>query len=137
MVTEVGFAVGTPAYMSPEQASGQAELGAASDVYSLACVVYENLAGEPPFRVRRARRDGEAVTESPRPLRGFRPEVPVATERRLSPLEKDPRQRYASAAESSPRWSLPRDRRDTHACHDAVHRRAPLVNASPDPRTST
>src|SRR5256886_9345073 len=39
-VTAVGLAVGTPEYMSPEQASGQADLGAASDVYSLACVVY-------------------------------------------------------------------------------------------------
>src|SRR3989449_7987503 len=49
MATEVGLAVGTPEYMSPEQASGEADLSAASDVYSLACVIYEMLAGEPPF----------------------------------------------------------------------------------------
>src|SRR3954463_2762987 len=49
VVTEAGVAVGTPAYMSPEQASGDT-LGPSSDIYSLACVVYEMLAGEPPLR---------------------------------------------------------------------------------------
>jgi len=48
-VTEVGLALGTPEYMSPEQASGEQDLGARSDLYSLACVVYEMLAGEPPL----------------------------------------------------------------------------------------
>src|SRR6267143_3289026 len=100
-VTEVGLAVGTPEYMSPEQASGESELGPASDVYSLACVVYEMLAGEPPFRSSGARAVmAKQVTESPRPLRGLRPEVPLATERAVAhALEKDPTQRYTSAAE--------------------------------------
>ncbi|HEX9293890.1 MAG TPA: protein kinase, partial [Gemmatimonadales bacterium] len=69
-VTEVGLAVGTPEYMSPEQASGDAELSAVSDVYSLACVVYEMLAGEPPFRGNTSRAVmAQHVTAAPRPLR--------------------------------------------------------------------
>src|SRR6266481_9367665 len=100
-VTEVGLAVGTPEYMSPEQASGDAELSAASDVYSLACVVYEMLAGEPPFRGSGPRAVmAKQVTETPRPLRGLRPEVPMSLERAIArALEKNPAQRTASAAD--------------------------------------
>ena len=135
-VTEVGLAVGTPEYMSPEQASGEAELGPASDVYSFACVVYEMLAGEPPFHGLGPRAImAKQVTESPRPLRGLRPEVPLATERAVGhALEKDPTQRYASAAEFVAALVAP-DRPGATPTPATTRSIAvlPFVNASPDP----
>jgi serine/threonine-protein kinase len=134
LVTEVGVAVGTPEYMSPEQASGEVDLGTASDIYSLACVVYEMLAGEPPFtganpRVVMAKQ----VTERVRPLRGMRPEVPLAVERALAQaLDKDPEQRFASTAEFVAALLEP----DSAAAARPLVTRSiavlPFVNASPD-----
>ncbi len=135
LVTEVGFAVGTPEYMSPEQASGEVELNAASDVYSLACVMYEMLAGEPPFTAASPRAVmAKQVTESPRPLRGLRPDVSIAMERAIAHgLEKDPDQRYASTAEFVAALVAP----DGSAlARTPVTTRSiavlPFVNASPD-----
>jgi serine/threonine-protein kinase len=135
LVTAVGFAVGTPDYMSPEQASGEPDLGNASDVYSLACVVYEMLAGEPPLQGSSPRATmAKHVTETPRPVRGLRPEAPLAVERALArALEKDPEQRYASAAEFvkallAEGGGIPVTPAATRSI--AV---LPFVNASPDP----
>jgi TolB-like protein len=100
-LTETGMAVGTPAYMSPEQASGARDLDARTDVYALATVVYEMLAGEPPFagptpQAAVARR----FTEAPRPLRQVRETVPEAVDHAvLKALAKAPADRFPSAAE--------------------------------------
>ena len=48
-LTETGLSLGTPHYMSPEQATGDQQLGAGTDVYALGCVLHEMLVGEPPF----------------------------------------------------------------------------------------
>jgi eukaryotic-like serine/threonine-protein kinase len=133
-VTEVGVAVGTPEYMSPEQASGEVDLGTASDIYSLACVVYEMLAGQPPFTAANPRAVmAKQVTERVPPLRGRRPEVPLAVERALAQaLEKDPEQRFASTAEFVAALLEP----DSRAAARPVVTRSiavlPFVNASSD-----
>jgi serine/threonine-protein kinase len=99
-VTEVGLAIGTPAYMSPEQASAERELDARSDLYSLACVLFEMLTGEPPFAGPSARAViARQVTEQPRPVRALRPDTPPAVEQALArALAKDPAHRFATVA---------------------------------------
>src|SRR2546430_12066479 len=101
VVTEGGLALGTPEYMSPEQASGEQDLGGRSDLYSLACVVYEMLAGEPPLRGRGARATmAKQVTEIPRPLRALRPDAPARIERVLAPpLPQKPAERVVNPAQ--------------------------------------
>ena len=100
-ITERGLAIGTPAYMSPEQAVGEGDLDGRSDIYSLACVLYEMLAGQPPFAGRGARATLlRHLAETPEPVRLHRPEVPSATERALTrALSKDPLARFATARE--------------------------------------
>jgi serine/threonine-protein kinase len=100
-MTDPGIAVGTPAYMSPEQAAGDRQLDSRSDVYSLACVIYEMLAGEPPFVARSARQVmAKQIMEAPRRLRTLRPEISTSVESAVHrALEKDPERRFASIAE--------------------------------------
>src|SRR5439155_22397022 len=98
-LTETGIAVGTPAYMSPEQAAGEQELDSRSDLYSLGCVLYEMLAGQPPFTGRRAQAVVARHTLDPvPPLRTVRKAVPEHVERAaLKALEKVPADRFATA----------------------------------------
>jgi len=100
-VTEVGLAVGTPEYMSPEQAAGDREVDGRCDVYALACVIYEMLAGEPPFSGDSARAIvAQHLSEPPLPLRARRPDAPGPVEQALArALAKDPADRFASVAE--------------------------------------
>jgi serine/threonine-protein kinase len=135
MVTEAGMALGTPAYMSPEQASGDRDAGEPSDQYSLACVVYEMLAGEPPFTGANSRSTlAKQVTEAPRPIRTLRPEVPASVERALAKaLAKAPDDRYSSTAQFVA--ALDAKGPELHALPTVSRSIAvlPFVNASPDP----
>jgi serine/threonine protein kinase/tetratricopeptide (TPR) repeat protein len=100
-LTETGLAVGTPAYMSPEQAAGERELDARTDIYSIGTVLYEMLAGEPPFagptmQAMAARRlTGEVPS-----IRRLRPTVPEAVDQAIrTALAPVPADRFASASE--------------------------------------
>ncbi len=137
-VTEVGLAVGTPEYMSPEQASGEQDLGSRSDLYSLACVLYEMLAGRPPLSGDNPRSTmARQVTEIPPPLRTLRPEAPPALEAALGrALAKNPEDRFADVAEFvAALEGGPGGPAATPAASAAARCIAvlPFVNASPDP----
>ncbi|HEX6057406.1 MAG TPA: protein kinase [Gemmatimonadaceae bacterium] len=134
-VTEAGIALGTPEYMSPEQAAGERALDGASDIYSLACVVYEMLAGAPPFEGTTPRATmARHVTESPRAVRTHRPDTPPGAERALDrALAKNPPARQPSAAAFAA--ELVADVPE-HAYGASLTRSIavlPFVNASSDP----
>ena len=135
VVTGAGMAVGTPEYMSPEQASGESALTSVSDQYSLACVVYEMLAGVPPITGSGARATmAKQVTAPPRPVRALRPDAPAHVEHALArALAKDPADRFDTVAdfvhalESGANGARP---------YPAAARSIavlPFVNASPEP----
>ncbi len=96
-----GLIVGTPTYMSPEQASAESEIDHRSDIYALGCVVYEMLAGEPPFTGRTAQAIlARHIGEPPPSLRVVRPEVPEHVEQVIKrALEKKAERRWASGRE--------------------------------------
>src|SRR5207248_521502 len=99
-LTATGMAIGTPAYMSPEQAAGERTIDGRSDLYSLGIVAYQMLAGEPPFVA------GSTpamlvkhISERPIPVQQRRADVPEDLARAVMlMLEKDPANRFPSAA---------------------------------------
>jgi eukaryotic-like serine/threonine-protein kinase len=99
-LTETGLSLGTPAYMSPEQASATPRLDGRSDQYSLACVVYEMLAGEPPYTGPNAQAIIAKRMSEPVPhLRTLRP-VPLGLEAAVNrALAKAPADRFSSTGE--------------------------------------
>src|SRR4029077_6991073 len=80
-VTQTGLSLGTPQYMSPEQATGDRAIDGRTDIYSLGAVIYEMLAGEPPHSGGTAQAViARLVTEKPRPLRDCRSSIPEHVE---------------------------------------------------------
>jgi eukaryotic-like serine/threonine-protein kinase len=126
-LTETGLAIGTPAYMSPEQAAGDRGLDARTDIYSLGAVLYELLAGEPPYTgattqallVKR-------LTEPAPSVRAVRPNVPEAVDHAIrKALAQVPADRFGSAAELARALTAP-----------AAAATAPTVTTSPQPTPS-
>ena len=131
--TDEGLVVGTPEYMSPEQAAGEANLTNASDVYSLACVIYEMLTGQPPFSGGPVQTIvARHVSEVPRSARVLRPEVPEGIVRALArALAKDPAERFTGVAAFI--TALEDDPTSRVAARMRSIAVLPFVNASPDP----
>ena len=98
-LTRTGITVGTPAYMSPEQVTADRDLDLRSDIYSLGCVIYEMLAGVPPFRGGNAQILMAArFTTPPRPLGAFRQDIPDSLERAIATaMKREPAERWQSA----------------------------------------
>ncbi|HEX3233507.1 MAG TPA: protein kinase [Gemmatimonadales bacterium] len=99
-LTETGLSVGTPHYMSPEQATAERRLDSKSDIYSLGAVVYEMLAGEPPFTGATGRAViAKLMTVPPTPLRTVRDAVPEHIDAAIvRALAKVPADRFPTAA---------------------------------------
>ncbi len=100
-LTQTGLAIGTPQYMSPEQAMGASDVDGRVDIYALGCVLYEMIAGEPPFTGPTAQAViARSLTETARPLtttrEGLAPRVAAVVSRALA---KSPADRYQTATE--------------------------------------
>jgi Tol biopolymer transport system component/tRNA A-37 threonylcarbamoyl transferase component Bud32 len=100
-LTETGMSLGTPHYMAPEQAMGEKEITPKADIYALGCVLYEMLAGEPPFNGPTPQAIiARVMTEAPRSLALQRHTVPAHVEAAaVTALEKLPADRFATAAD--------------------------------------
>ena len=98
-ITQTGLSLGTPQYMSPEQATGDRSIDGRSDIYALGAVLYEMLTGEPPHSgVTVQAIIAKVLTDAPRPVRLARPGVPLHVEAAIErALEKIPADRFATA----------------------------------------
>ncbi len=108
-LTDTGLAMGTPAYMSPEQAAASRTIDGRTDVYALGCVLYELLTGHPPFLGSTAQEVLARHTLDPiPPLRTARPELPASVERAVrKALAKSPADRFSSPDAFSEALSKP------------------------------
>ena len=137
-LTETGLSLGTPQYMSPEQATGDRQLDARSDVYSLGAVLYEMLAGEPPVTGPTAQAMiAKLMTERPVHLRVVRSSVPEAVDAAVAKaLDKTPADRFASAGDFARALERP-DRHRHRRRADVAAGAAPAPPARGDPRGGT
>jgi len=139
-LTQTGSAIGTPMYMSPEQASGEEEIDARSDIYSLGAVLYEMIGGSAPFTGPTVQSIiAKLFTQPVPPLREHRAEVPEwLNSAIIKALDKAPGARYATAAQFAQAltWpggtSTPPDLK-TGAAHPKSIAVLPFVNMSNDP----
>jgi serine/threonine protein kinase/Tfp pilus assembly protein PilF len=130
-LTEPGIAMGTAEYMSPEQAAGESALDARTDVYSLGCVLYELLAGEPPYTGPTAQAVIAKRFIDPVPrVRRIRPAVPPAVEQALmTSLARVPADRFSSAGAFADALTKPLDDGDRLPSVAVL----PFLNLSTDP----
>ena len=100
-LTQTGMMIGTPAYVSPEQAAGETNLDGKSDQYSLACVIYEMLSGERPFSGATPQAVmAKRFSEMPKPLRSIRSSIPESVEKAVTKaMAIDASGRYSTAAQ--------------------------------------
>ena len=100
-MTATGMIIGTPTYMSPEQAAAGSSIDGRSDQYALACVLYEMLTGAPPFAGATAQAlIARHALDTPSPVRTIRPEIPVAVDVALRRgMAKSPADRFTSVSE--------------------------------------
>ena len=143
-ITQTGLSVGTPAYMSPEQASGDTSIDGRSDLYSLGCVLYEMLTGEPPFTGPSAQAIIAKRFVSPVPKVRTTRDVPEAVDGALMrALARTPADRYRTGAEFAEALRILLRDGNGSSTHGATEIRAsaapkavavlPLANMSADP----
>jgi serine/threonine-protein kinase len=136
-ITQTGMAVGTPAYMSPEQGSGDSDIDGRSDLYSLGCVLYEMLSGEPPFTGPTAQAIIAKRFVSPIPKVRTTRDVPEAVDEAVTrALARTPVDRFPTAAEFAEALRVP-ERILSTSQKSAPALKAiavvPLANMSADP----
>jgi serine/threonine-protein kinase len=131
-ITQTGLSLGTPQYMSPEQATGDRAVDARSDIYSLACVLYEMLTGEAPHTGPTVQAIiARVLTDKPRSVRESRDTIPPHIDSVLQKaLAKLPADRFASAQQFAEALTRPGPTADTRAAAVPAMGAPPIAPAS-------